>query len=110
MTAVTLTPEAIQYVNEIRKSEAREGQCLRMRIMPGGCSGFSYHLGWDEQHPTEQDQRFVFDDVTVVVDEISLRFVAATEIHYQKGLYGGGFEFRNPNASGSCGCGQSFSV
>ena len=82
---------------------------LRVMVVGGGCSGFSYKMGFDE-NVTENDKVFEVDGVKVVVDEKSFLFLKETEIDFQDSLMGRGFVFNNPNATGTCGCGSSFSV
>jgi iron-sulfur cluster assembly accessory protein len=106
---VLITPVAALKVNEIRQAEAIEANmALRLRVVGGGCAGFSYDLYFDE--PTEVDRQFVIQDVKVVVDEMSLMYLVGTEIDYVEGLQGAGFKFNNPNVKTTCGCGSSFSV
>ena len=107
---ITVTEQALKRIREVREAEDRAGQVLRLHILAGGCSGFSYQFGWDADGAGGNDQVTRFDDVTVVVDRISLGFVEQTEIDYESGLTGAGFVFNNPLATGGCGCGQSFSA
>lgn len=107
---ITLTEQALERIREVHTLEERGDQVLRLRILAGGCSGFSYQFGWDDKAPGGHDEVSQFDEVTVVVDKISLGFVESTEIDYESGLYGAGFVFKNPQATGGCGCGQSFSA
>ncbi len=95
-TLVGLTPLAATKVNEIRTQEAIEDEMgLRLRVVGGGCAGFSYDLYFDA--PTEVDQQFEVAGVKVVVDEMSLMYLVGTQIDYVKGLQGAGFKFQNPN-------------
>src|SRR5882724_1844961 len=104
-----ITPIAATKVNEIRDAEAIEGNlALRLRVVGGGCAGFSYDLYFDE--PAEVDRQFEIQGVKVVVDEMSLMYLVGTEIDYVEGLQGAGFKFNNPNVKTTCGCGSSFSV
>jgi iron-sulfur cluster insertion protein len=106
---INITALAASKVNEIREAEAIEPQLgLRLRVVGGGCAGFSYDLYFDEQ--TEVDRRFQANGVDVVIDEMSLMYLAGTEIDYVEGLQGAGFKFNNPNVKSTCGCGSSFSV
>jgi iron-sulfur cluster insertion protein len=108
-TLVSLTPVAASKVNEIREAEAIEAEMgLRLRVVGGGCAGFSYDLYFDT--PTEVDQQFEVSGVKVVVDEMSLMYLVGTQIDYVEGLQGAGFKFQNPNVKSTCGCGSSFSV
>ncbi len=106
---VLITPVAATKVNEIRDAEGIEGNmALRLRVVGGGCAGFSYDLYFDEG--TEVDRQFEIQGVKVVVDEMSLMYLVGTEIDYVEGLQGAGFKFNNPNVKSTCGCGSSFSV
>jgi iron-sulfur cluster insertion protein len=106
---VLITPVAASKVNEIRDAEAIEAaMALRLRVVGGGCAGFSYDLYFDE--PAEVDRQFEIQGVKVVVDEMSLMYLVGTEIDYVEGLQGAGFKFNNPNVKSTCGCGSSFSV
>ncbi len=109
-TIVTLTPYAVEMVKKVR---AREGlsdrHALRVAVVGGGCSGFSYQLDFDDQ---SQDGDLVVDcdGVQVRVDPTSVQYVSGLEIDYVSSLHGGGFKFSNPNASQTCGCGSSFTA
>jgi iron-sulfur cluster insertion protein len=106
---VLITAGAATKVNEIRSAEAIEPHmALRLRVVGGGCAGFSYDLYFDEA--TEVDRIVEIQGVKVVVDEMSLMYLVGTEIDYVEGLQGAGFKFNNPNVKSTCGCGSSFSV
>jgi len=106
---VVITPVAATKVNEIREAEGIEpGMALRLRVVGGGCAGFSYDLYFDD--PAEVDRQVEIQGVRVVVDEMSLMYLVGTEIDYVEGLQGAGFKFNNPNVKSTCGCGSSFSV
>jgi len=104
-----ITPVAATKVNEIRSAEGIEpNMALRVRVVGGGCAGFSYDLYFDE--PAEVDRQFEVEGVRCIVDEMSLMYLIGTEIDYVEGLQGAGFKFQNPNVKSTCGCGSSFSV
>ena len=104
-----ITPVAATKVNEIRSAEGIEpNMALRLRVVGGGCAGFSYDLYFDE--PAEVDRQFECAGVKCIVDEMSLMYLVGTEIDYVEGLQGAGFKFQNPNVKSTCGCGSSFSV
>ena len=104
-----ITPVAAAKVNEIRDAEGIESNmALRLRVVGGGCAGFSYDLYFDE--PAEVDRQFEVAGVKCVVDEMSLMYLVGTEVDYVEGLQGAGFKFQNPNVKSTCGCGSSFSV
>ncbi len=104
-----LTPQAVAKVKQILSTEKKEGYGLRVAIQGGGCSGFQYGLTFDnEQQPT--DQVLEFDGLKVYVDAMSQMYLQGVKIDYLETLQGAGFKIENPNSSGSCGCGHSFSV
>ena len=106
---LNITPVAAAKVNEIRDAEGIEAtMALRLRVVGGGCAGFSYDLYFDE--PVEVDRQFEVQGVKCVVDEMSLMYLIGTEIDYVEGLQGAGFKFNNPNVKSTCGCGSSFAV
>jgi iron-sulfur cluster assembly accessory protein len=106
---LVLTPVAAEKVVEIRSAEdIEESYSLRVKVMGGGCAGFQYDLFFDER--AEGDIEFESHGVKVVCDQMSFMYLMGTEIDYVEGLQGAGFKFGNPNTTGSCGCGSSFSV
>jgi len=106
---VMITPMAASKITEIRGAEGIEPtMALRLRVVGGGCAGFSYDLYFDEG--TEVDRQLEIAGVRVVVDEMSLMYLVGVEIDYVEGLQGAGFKFNNPNVKSTCGCGSSFSV
>jgi iron-sulfur cluster assembly accessory protein len=108
--AVTITPNAAEMVLKARQeSNIPPEQALRLGVRGGGCSGFTYDLSFDAPRP-EGDRIFTQHGVTLVVDEMSLQYLAGTELDYVEGLMGAGFKFNNPNVKGTCGCGSSFTT
>ena len=104
-----LTEKAAEKVREIQAAENIEpGYGLRLRVVGGGCSGFAYDLYFDQV--TEMDRTFDSHGVKLVVDQMSLQYLAGTTVDYVEGLQGAGFKFGNPNVKSTCGCGSSFSV
>lgn len=107
--ALSLTEIAADKVREIRSQESIEpNYALRVKVMGGGCSGFQYDLYFDEK--AEGDYEFESNGVLLVADQMSFMYLMGTSIDYVEGLQGAGFKFNNPTATGSCGCGSSFSV
>jgi iron-sulfur cluster assembly accessory protein len=107
---VTVTAKAVKMVNITKEEEGHGPSCgLRIAVRGGGCSGFEYALDFDEE---ARDTDLVYDQngLKVIVDPISARYLAGTEIDYVLGMTGAGFKFNNPNAAGTCGCGSSFTV
>lgn len=106
---IVLTDEAVQKVKSAMKKEGvGPEKALRLGVVGGGCSGFSYTMGFDE--PKSDDTVFTFGDVTVVIDAASREYLDGTIIDYVTGLHGSGFKFENPKATRTCGCGSSFSA
>jgi iron-sulfur cluster assembly accessory protein len=103
---VTVTAAAVAKLKDLMAKEGNQDQGLRVRVRGGGCSGYEYQLAFDV--PQEGDQVIEEGGVKVVIDPKSLLFLAGSEIDFQDGLTGAGFAIKNPNAKGSCGCGQSF--
>lgn len=109
-SGVSLTPKAVEMVKQLRAKEGLpEGHALRVAVVGGGCSGFSYQMNFDE---TSQpgDVVIEYDGVRVVVDPTSAQYLVGTRIDFVSGLHGGGFKFSNPKATHTCGCGSSFSA
>lgn len=106
---IKLTEVAATKVQEIRVQDDDIGDdlFLRLGVLGGGCSGFSYELVFDEK--TELDREFDVRGIKVVVDEMSLMYLVGTEVDYLEELSQAGFKFHNPNVSNTCGCGSSFS-
>lgn len=90
----------------MQKEHDAEGRPLRVLVESGGCSGFQYGMSFDEPKP--DDARLESEGVVMVVDPASLAYLQGTEIDFDDGLQGKGFEIKNPNAQSTCGCGKSF--
>jgi iron-sulfur cluster assembly accessory protein len=107
---IHLTPRAIEMVKSMREKEGLgAGALLRVAVVGGGCSGFSYQLDFAEE-PQDNDRVFDFSGVRVAVDDTSAQYLVGTQIDYVSSLTGGGFKFSNPKATHTCGCGSSFSA
>lgn len=105
---ITLTEQAAAKVKEMLLEEDHpEKLYLRVGVQYGGCSGFSYSLGFDEEK-SENDVELVFHGVKVLLDKNSQNLLQGTVIDYQESVMGGGFSIENPNAIATCGCGASF--
>lgn len=106
---MNLTERAAAKVRELRDDEGNPGLKLRVYITGGGCAGFSYGFTFDEQ--TNDDDTYVErEDVTLLVDAMSIQYLDGSEVDYEQGLMGSRFIVHNPNAATTCGCGSSFSV
>ena len=117
MNAVTEMPAPLNFtdsaaykVKVLIDEEGNPDLKLRVFVTGGGCSGFQYRMGFDKNFNDQNDQMFEFDGLKVFIDKQSLLYMEGAEVDYIEGLHGAGFKFNNPNVSGSCGCGNSFSV
>lgn len=107
---ITVSENAKNHALELMKAENKpEGTFIRVGVEGGGCSGLSYKLEFDNVLK-EGDQQFEDKGIKIVVDRKSFLYLVGTELEYTGGLNGKGFVFNNPNASRTCGCGESFSV
>jgi iron-sulfur cluster assembly accessory protein len=108
-TSVDLTPVAVEKVKEILAQQEPQPAGLRLAVVGGGCSGFSYQMNF-ENDTNPIDKTFEFDGLKVFVDQASLMYLKGTKIDYVESLSGSGFKFENPNVKSTCGCGSSFTV
>ena len=107
---ITLTDKAINQIQKIRsENNLTNDYYLRIGVKGGGCSGMTYHLGFDKGRK-ESDTVVEKDDVKIIVDGKSLFYLTGCELDFTDGLNGKGFVFNNPNAKKTCGCGESFGV
>ena len=104
---ITLTDKAADKVRTILKTEMKENHALRIGVKGGGCSGFTYTIDID-QNQSESDQIFQEKGIQILIDAKSFMYLNGIEIDYVENLAGSGFAFSNPNASRTCGCGNSF--
>jgi iron-sulfur cluster assembly protein/iron-sulfur cluster insertion protein len=105
---ITLTDSAAAKVKELIAAEGNAELALRVAVRPGGCSGFSYEMFFDTDIAAD-DLKSDAGGLRVVVDPSSAPHLRGASLDYKDGLQGAGFAINNPNASRSCGCGQSFS-
>ena len=105
---VTLSDRAARRITDILSKEAA-GTMLRVAVTGGGCSGFSYNFALDDAR-LDEDLVVERDGAKVLIDPVSLDFLAGAEIDFTDDLIGQAFKVNNPNATSSCGCGTSFSV
>ena len=108
---VTLSEKALNHILELMVSEGitPDTHNLRVGVKGGGCSGLSYTMDFDDSI-TEMDDVIDLDEIKVVIDKKSVLYLFGTELNYSDGLNGKGFEWVNPNASRTCGCGESFAL
>ena len=107
---ITDTDSAARKVKELLEAEGATDLALRVAVRPGGCSGFSYEMFFDGDFADDDETaQFGPDQVSVVVDPASAQLLLGATLDYKDGLNQAGFAITNPNATRSCGCGQSFS-
>lgn len=106
---IHITEKAAKQIEEISNAEGIGHYSVRVRVVGGGCAGFSYDMYFDDQ-VTDMDETFELDGAKVIVDPLSFQYLDEMVIDYVDGPMGAGFKFNNPNVKGSCGCGSSFSV
>src|SRR5467141_4820765 len=106
---ITLTPNAVAKVKEIMTQQNPVPAGLRVGVVGGGCSGFSYSMQFDYA-PGMMDKVFEFDGLKVYVDATSVMYLNGCRVDYVETLEGAGFKFENPNVKSTCGCGSSFNV
>ena len=108
---ISITDEAVHQIETVaaNKDVNLDETLLRVAVVPGGCSGLTYDLGWET---TVQDEDTVEEHagITVVLDKKSRLYLEDSELHFTDGLNGDGFHFSNPQASRECACGESFGV
>ena len=115
MSAISTNPETLVLtdgakakVKELLEQEGNDELFLRVAVRPGGCSGYSYEMFFDSDL-VDDDIQSDFGGVRVVVDPASAALLAGATLEYKDGLQDAGFSINNPNATRTCGCGQSFS-
>ncbi len=106
---ISLTPVAATKVKEIMNLQNPVPTALRVAVVGGGCSGFQYHMAFENQ-TNESDDVYEFNGLKVAVDQMSSMYLDGVEIDYIESLEGAGFKFNNPHVKSTCGCGSSFSV
>ena len=104
-----LTEKAIAQAKALLARENLEGYGLRVAVVSSGCSGYSYHMDFEKEEKLG-DTVLERDGLKVYVDKSSAPYLKGTVIDYVSGLQGAGFRFNNPNVTGTCGCGTSFSA
>ena len=106
---VQLTETAITKVKEIIDTQEPKPAGLRISVVGGGCSGFSYSMAF-EHAANMLDKTFTYEGLRLFVDQASLLYLDGVEVDYVEGLEGSGFKFNTPNVKSTCGCGSSFSA
>jgi iron-sulfur cluster assembly protein len=119
MTQVTETPKkgiqltdaALKHVLMLRQQQGNENLCLRVGVRQGGCSGMSYMMDFENlSNITEHDEVFDYDGFQIACDRKSMLYLYGMVLDYSNSMIGGGFQFTNPNANQTCGCGKSFAA
>lgn len=108
---VTVTPTAVAEVRKFIEEQGAspESAGLRVAVLPGGCSGFQYGLNIEDE-AQEEDEIFESNGLRLFIDQFSGQYLDGVEIDYVTTMMGSGFTFKNPNATGGCGCGSSFTA
>ena len=106
---VQLTDKAVGKVKEIMASQEPAPAGLRISVVGGGCSGFSYSMAFENQ-PSMLDKTYNYGDLRVFIDQASMLYLEGAEVDFVETLEGSGFKFNNPNVKSTCGCGSSFQV
>jgi iron-sulfur cluster insertion protein len=106
---LTMTDHAVDKVKALLEQDDRKGYGLRVAVKGGGCSGFQYGLTWENEQK-DNDSVLEFNGLKVYVDAMSNLYLDGVRIDYVDGLTESGFKIENPNATGTCGCGHSFTV
>ena len=104
---ISLTESAANKIRSLQQENGVENEYMRLSVEPGGCSGMEYAMSFASRD--DEDEVIESHGVLVIVDAVSLTYLEGTEVHFDDGLHGKGFEIRNPNAQNTCGCGRSFS-
>jgi iron-sulfur cluster assembly protein len=108
MDLINITDKAKEEIKNIFSKENDPTKGLRLAVVGGGCSGLSYKIDFSEEK--EKDNVIIFDNIKVFIDPKSSIYLKDVTLDFKDGLQGKGFIFENPNATNSCGCGESFSV
>lgn len=107
---IILSESALQQVLALREQQGGKDLCLRVGVRQGGCSGMSYTMDFEQlENIREEDEVFDYEGFKVVSDPKSMLYIYGLMLDYSNDMIGGGFQFTNPNATQTCGCGTSFS-
>ncbi len=107
---INVSPTAATKISELLAEENKVGSGLRVFVQGGGCSGFQYGLMIEDNGQGAADQVYESNGIKLFVDPISVRYLSGAEVDFVDTITGGGFTIKNPNATSTCGCGQSFTV
>ena len=107
---ITVTEAAATKIKELLSEEGKAESGLRVFVQGGGCSGFQYGLMIEEGGAGVGDQAFESNGVKLFIDPVSISYLKGAEVDFVDTITGGGFTIKNPNATSTCGCGQSFNA
>jgi iron-sulfur cluster assembly accessory protein len=107
---INVSETAAAKITELLAEENKSGSGLRVFVQGGGCSGFQYGLMIEENGQSAGDQVYESNGIKLYVDPISIRYLTGAEVDFVDTITGGGFTIKNPNATSTCGCGQSFTT
>ncbi len=108
---IQLTPAAYKHIKMLKEQQGNKELCLRVGVRQGGCSGMSYMMDFESpDRIQDNDEVFDYDGFRIVCDPKSLLYLYGLVLDYSNAMIGGGFDFTNPNAAQTCGCGKSFGV
>ena len=107
MNLVNLTESAKSHLKKLAQDNNKK--YVRLEVKGGGCAGFKYDLSFDDE-PSKDDEKLDFNEFSLLVDKSSILMLSGMTIEYKKEIFGSFLELKNPNATSSCGCGESFGV
>ena len=108
---IQLSENALKHLLMLREQQGNQDLCLRVGVRQGGCSGMSYMMDFENLGQIrENDEVFEYEGFKIICDPKSLLYLYGLMLDYSNALIGGGFQFTNPNAAQTCGCGKSFGV
>ena len=108
---IQLTDAALKHILMLRQQQGNQDLCLRVGVRQGGCSGMSYMMDFDDiNNIRDNDEVFDYEGFKIICDPKSLLYLYGLVLDYSNAMIGGGFQFTNPNAAQTCGCGKSFGV
>lgn len=108
---ILLSEAALRHILSLREKQGNQDLCLRVGVRQGGCSGMSYMMDFaDVNNIRAEDEVFDYDGFKIICDRKSMLYLYGLMLDYSDAMIGGGFQFTNPNASQTCGCGKSFGV
>ena len=108
---IQLTEAALKHIVMLREQQGNQDLCLRVGVRQGGCSGMSYMMDFDNiNNVRDDDEVFDYEGFKIICDPKSLLYLYGLVLDYSNAMIGGGFQFTNPNAAQTCGCGKSFGV